>query len=169
MPSDPDHQDPAHPGMSIDRNMATDILTGLRTANLPKAQWTHGAHLVAATMLLDEMGLDEALDAMPDMIRRFNLQTGGINSDTEGYHHTLTIFYLRIISAFCSSHREQPAHERATTLLASPLAARSYPLRFYSHDLLFSVKARRDWVEPDLAALPAFSENSSALSEAPVA
>jgi hypothetical protein len=36
------------------------------------------------------------------------------------------------------------------------MGARDWPLRFYSRDLLFSVAARRGFVEADLAPLPDF-------------
>jgi hypothetical protein len=39
-------------------------------------------------------------------------------------------------------------------LLASPLAARDVLTRHYSKALLFSVEARRGWIEPDLEPLP---------------
>jgi len=39
-------------------------------------------------------------------------------------------------------------------LLASPVADRAWPLSFYSRERLFSVAARREWVEPDLRPAP---------------
>ena len=35
-------------------------------------------------------------------------------------------------------------------LLTSEMAPRDWPLRFYSRERLFSLEARRGWVEPDL-------------------
>jgi hypothetical protein len=40
-------------------------------------------------------------------------------------------------------------------LLLAPEGRRDWPLRFYSAGLLFSKAARLEWVEPDLAGLPA--------------
>ena len=40
-------------------------------------------------------------------------------------------------------------------MLLSDVGRRDWPLRFYSRELLFSVAARRRFVEPDLAPLPA--------------
>jgi hypothetical protein len=34
------------------------------------------------------------------------------------------------------------------------MGSRDWPLRFWSKERLFSVDARRAWVEPDLAAMP---------------
>ena len=41
---------------------------------------------------------------------------------------------------------------KVNALLASEMAPRDWPLRLYSRELLFSVAARRGWVEPDLTA-----------------
>ena len=144
---------PLHPGDTVAANHAARIIDGLRERTLPKPEWTHGAHLVAAVMLLDKAGYDGALAAMPDMIRRYNEATGVDNTDTEGYHHTITVFYLCVIDDFCRRLRIAP-HERATALLSSPLADRAFPLQFYSREMLFSVEARRGFVAPDLKAFP---------------
>ena len=44
--------------------------------------------------------------------------------------------------------------ERVNAMLLSDVGRRDWPLRFYSRELLFSVPARRGFVEPDLAPLP---------------
>ena len=106
-------------------------------------------------MLLDELGLDGAIKLMPGLIRAYNESTGVANTDSEGYHHSITVFYLAVIADFCREQRELAPHERVTALLASPLADKNYPLTFYSRELLFSAAARRDWVAPDLKPLPA--------------
>ncbi len=144
---------PLHPGDAVAANHALRIVNGLRERTLPKPEWTHGAHLVAAVMLLDEAGYEGALAVMPDMIRRYNEATGVNNTDTEGYHHTITVFYLCVVDEFCRGLHMAP-HERATALLASPLADRAYPLQFYSREVLFSVEARRGFIAPDLNAFP---------------
>ncbi len=141
---------PIHAGAVISADHATHILTGLKARTLPKPEWTHGAHLTAGVMLLDEVGLDGALDAMPGIIRRYNEATGVPNTDSEGYHHTITVFYLAIIDGFCAERLDAPPHDRATSLLASQLARKDYPFEFYSKERLFSVQARRELVAPDL-------------------
>lgn len=117
---------------------------------MQKSEWTHCAHLVFATALLNELGLEGAEAAAPDIIRTYNVATGGVNSDSEGYHHTLTLFFLREVEKFIRKEKGN-LHERATALLASRLAEREYPLAFYSREALFSLAARTGWLEPDLA------------------
>lgn len=142
---------PLRAGDRVTDAMVAHIDDGVRARTLPKPEWTHPAHLVFATALLAREGLAEAEKRAPALIRAYNEATGGVNDDTQGYHHTITLFFLRAIDRFYSSHKEEGPGARATALLASPLAATDYPLRFYSHGLLFSTGARRGWAEPDLA------------------
>ena len=128
---------------------------GLVACTLPRAEWTHEAHLAATTYLLlkrPDIDLDKEL---PDIIRRYNESVGGVNSDTEGYHETITRVFLHGVLLFLSeADPGEPVHELVNDLLLSPMGRRDWPLRFYSPARLFSVEARRDFVSPDLGALP---------------
>jgi len=128
---------------------------GLLARSLPREEWTHEAHLAATTYLLlrhPEIDLDAEL---PGIIRRYNESVGGVNSDTEGYHDTITRVYLHGIRLFLSeADPGDPLHELVNDLLLSPMGRRDWPLRFYSRERLLSVVARREFVMPDVAALP---------------
>jgi hypothetical protein len=128
---------------------------GLLARSLPREEWTHEAHLAATTYLLlrhPEIDLDAEL---PEIIRRYNESVGGVNSDTEGYHDTITRVYLHGIRLFLSeADPGDPLHELVNDLLLSPMGRRDWPLRFYSRERLLSVVARREFVMPDVAALP---------------
>jgi len=122
---------------------------------LPKAEWTHEAHLATTTWLLlrrHDIDVDEEL---PDLIRRYNESVGGVNSDSEGYHETITRVFLAGVRLFLGeADPTEPLHELVNELLLSPMGRRDWPLRFYSRERLLSVEARRNFVSPDLAALP---------------
>ena len=122
---------------------------------LPKAEWTHEAHLATSTWLLlrrPDIDVDEEL---PDLIRRYNESVGGVNSDSEGYHETITRVFLAGVRLFLGeADPTEPLHELVNELLLSPMGRRDWPLRFYSRERLLSVEARRNFVSPDLAALP---------------
>lgn len=128
---------------------------GLLLCNLQRSEWTHEAHLAATTYLLlrhPEIELDHQL---PLLIRRYNESVGGVNSDTEGYHETITRVFLHGIRLFLSeADPTVPLFELVNALLLSPMGRRDWPFRFYSPDLLFSVNARRAFAEPDIRALP---------------
>jgi len=128
---------------------------GLIARTLRREEWTHEAHLAATTYLLlkrPEIDLDREL---PDIIRRFNASVGGVNSDTEGYHETITRAYLNGVRLFLAeASTEEPLHALVNELLLSPMGRRDWPLRFYSRERLVSLEARRGFVAPDIAAFP---------------
>ena len=128
---------------------------GLLARSLPRADWTHEAHLAATTWLLTrrpDIAIDEAL---PGIIRAYNESVGGVNDDTQGYHETITRMFLHGVRLFLAeADLAEPLHELVNELLLSPMGRRDWPLRFYSAERLFSVEARRHFVPPDLAALP---------------
>jgi len=128
---------------------------GLLARTLPREEWTHEAHLAATTYLVlnhPEIDLDTELRGI---ISRFNESVGGVNSDSEGYHDTITHAYLRGIRLFLTeADATRPIHDLVNELLMSPMGRRDWPLRFWSKELLMSVEARRGWVEPDLAPMP---------------
>jgi hypothetical protein len=128
---------------------------GLIAADLPREDWTHEAHLAATSYILlkrPDVDLDREL---PGLIRRYNESVGGVNSDSEGYHETITRVFLHGVRLFLAeADPDEPLHELVNDLLLSPMGRRDWPLRFYSRERLFSVEARRNFVEPDIAALP---------------
>lgn len=144
-----------HPRLFHSDAEVEHIGEGLIACTLPRAEWTHEAHLAATTYLLlrrPDIDVDQAL---PGLIRRYNENVGGVNSDTEGYHETITRLFVHGIRLFLSeADPSEPLHELVNDLLLTPMGRRDWPLRFYSPERLFGVAARRNFVEPDLAALP---------------
>ena len=128
---------------------------GLVARTLPRADWTHEAHLAATTYLLTrrpDIDLDMQL---PGIIRRYNDSVGGVNDDTQGYHETITRLFLHGVRLFLAgSDADSLLHETVNELLFSPMSRRDWPLSFYSAERLFSVEARRHFVPPDLQPLP---------------
>jgi hypothetical protein len=128
---------------------------GLLARSLPRDEWTHEAHLAASTYLLTRRP-DIDIDAeLPGIIRRYNESVGGVNSNTEGYHETITRAFLHGVRLFLGeADLKDPLHDLVNQLLLSPMGRRDWPLRFYSRERLFSVEARRNFIAPDVAALP---------------
>ena len=127
---------------------------GLLACTLPREAWTHEAHLAACLWLLTERpDIDIDADIGP-IIRRFNESVGGVNDDTQGYHDSITRAYVAGVRLFLSETEETELGARVNAMLLSDVGRRDWPLRFYSRDLLFSVSARRGFVEPDLGPLP---------------
>ena len=128
---------------------------GLRDRTLPKARWTHAAHFAAAAWILLRRPQLDPFREMPGLIRAYNLTTGVANTDTEGYHQTITQASLRAAKAFLEGlPPDTPLYQAVNALLDSPLGRRDWLLEYWSRDALFSVSARRGWLEPDLRPLP---------------
>lgn len=132
--------------------------------SLPKAEWTHEAHLRVGLWHVRNFQPEVALDRVREGIVRLNEAHGTPNTDRGGYHETITRFYLAYISGFLRA--ADPDQARPLDDLAAELIARDprhdLTLRHFSRELLDTVAARRGWVEPDLLPLP-FPENPDAV------
>lgn len=120
---------------------------------LPEPEWTHQAHFAALVHLIaahPEIDLDRQ---MPGLIWRYNVAVGTPNSETRGYHETITRFYLAAVPAFLA---RLPAGirpgEAVTRLVGGVLGDVAFPLTYYRRETLLSLEARRVWVAPDRRA-----------------
>ena len=128
---------------------------GLLSRTLPRAEWTHEAHLAASLWIIAERPEIAPERDLPDIIRRYNESVGGVNDDTQGYHDTITCAFLHGVRLFLAkADAGERLHRLVNQLLRSPMGSRDWPLHFYSPERLFSVEARRSFVTPDLAPLP---------------
>ncbi len=129
------------------------IAAGLIDRSLPKREWTHAAHFAAAFWVLRHPDM-HAMRDMPGLIRAYNEATGVPNTDTGGYHETITMASLRAARAWLAARPHAPLHEALNELLAGEYGRSDWLLSYWSKPLLFSVAARRAWVGPDLKPLP---------------
>jgi hypothetical protein len=131
------------------------IALGLLDRSLPKVDWTHAGHFAAVLWLLRHRGEPAVTAAMADWIRRYNEATGVANTETGGYHETITRASIRAAHHLLGLHSEVvPLHEVFESLMASELGRSDWLLRYWSRSRLFSAEARRRWLEPDLKSLP---------------
>ncbi len=138
---------------TIDRYQA--FISDFETCKLSRARWTHRAHLAVGFWYLWHHPPAEALRLVRENIRHHNEGVGTPNTDSGGYHETITLGYLHGIADHRARHPLTPPLESLTLLQSSGLASSEWLLKYYSRDRLFSVPARRGWVEPDLQPLPA--------------
>ena len=82
---------------------------GLLDRSLPKVEWTHAAHFAAACWLLRRSDM-HAMRAMPGLIRAYNEATGVPNTDTGGYHETITLGSLRAARAWLATRADRALH-----------------------------------------------------------
>jgi hypothetical protein len=131
------------------------IAVGVLDRSLPKPEWTHAAHFGATLWLLrhrPDLRLEHDMRAI---IRAYNQATSTPNTDTTGYHETITQASIRAARDFLGPFpSEEPLCVILAALMASPLGEKSWLLSYWTRERLFSVQARRSWLEPDLAPLP---------------
>ena len=128
-----------------------EFLDLFEQGTLPKAIWTHAAHLAVGTWYLVTFPEEiTAIDRVRTGIQHYNECVGTANTEDSGYHETLTRVWLILVGAV----RRNGTAGDSSSVLAAPGLARDAPLRYYSRDRLFSAAARAMFVPPDLAELP---------------
>jgi len=134
-----------------------DLIARFHAVTIPAPEFTHAAHLVVGLWHAATFDEAEALTRMRAGIYRLNDFHGTPNTDTRGYHETITRAYLFLLAQFARARPGVTVASLAQSLLASELAKRDALMTFYAKELLMSVGARREWVEPDLRPLDASS------------
>lgn len=131
------------------------IAAGVLDRTHPYAEWTHAAHFAAALWLLRHRETLLAHGGMEPVIRSYNEAVGVPNTETRGYHATITEASLRAAaSRLGEAGPDAPLAPLLAELLASPLGHSRWLLGHWSEPRLMCVEARRAWLEPDLAPLP---------------
>jgi hypothetical protein len=133
--------------------LTDELVEAFLACTLPKPEWTHQAHLRVGLWHLIHLSPSEALDRLRDRIQHYNQSCGVANTETSGYHESITRFYVWRIARYLDNvDRSRSADELADELIALH-GDKELPLRYYSRERLMSPEARLGWVEPDLAPL----------------
>ena len=128
-----------------------DLVRRFRDQTLPKAAWTHHAHLAVGTWHVRQHDAETALSLLREGIRRLNDAHGTANTDASGYHESITRAYVALLASHLAGLApDSDAAACAMSVLGSPLARPDILLDYYSKARLMSVEARRGWVPPDL-------------------
>ena len=146
------------PRLFADAAAIRRIGEGLIARALPREEWTHEAHIAACAWLIRERPDIRPERDLPAILAAYNAAVGGVNDDTQGYHETITQCFIRAARIYLARNDGGDLLNAVNGLLRAVEGQREWPLRFYSRERLFTVDARRGWVEPDLAPLPPVME-----------
>lgn len=125
------------------------FVRAFEACTLPKAEWTHAAHVAVGTVYLRRYDL-EALPKIRTAIQRYNASQGG---PPTAYHETLTIFWLSVISEKLQA-AENLSDLSAVQITHKELGKDSRLFKsYYSFDVVASQEARAGWVAPDLISV----------------
>lgn len=120
------------------------------TWKLPAKDWTHPAHLVVATYYLIKNTPEIALQKMRKNIKAYNVANGGKNTDSEGYHETVTVFYIEQIKVVLDElSPDLLMNDKIQAVLSSDLMNVKFVFNFYEKERLLSKRARLEYVAPD--------------------
>lgn len=126
-----------------------DTVSQFNQKTLPKEKWTHQAHIMVAFWYANEYDFEEGLALLREAIKGYNLSVGTQNTDTGGYHETLTVFWLTLVKAYIREKKPTNLEEGVNQFLNRIVAGTGFPLIFYSGEILFSKEARYEWIPPN--------------------
>ncbi len=143
------------------------FLAAFEAREYPYDMWDHRAHIRMAYLYLSALPFAQALDAIRAGIQAYNRAKQVPESQTRGYHETLTVAWARLVfgaieqeaeagreAELGSSAKGDPAGSEAFCDRHSELLDVGRLDRHYSSGRLWSAEAKRRLVEPDLAPLP---------------
>ena len=143
------------------------MVSEVERATFARAEWTHEAHIAFATWVILAEGSRDPLPRIRSAIRRLNESFGNENTADDGYHETITAFYVRTITRLVRERDDEGDNEggNPSDIVAecvTRLRDRSIPLRHWSRERLFCREARAAWCEPDLCPIDAIPTARSA-------
>jgi hypothetical protein len=125
-----------------------ELVRAFETCEIHPAEFKHYQHLAVALWYLRHHPYDAANEKMRSGIQRLAAAYG-----KSGYHETITVFWLRVVHGFLLNVDSRATIFELANKLASEYAHKNVIAEYYSEELLASVKAKNEWVEPDLKAL----------------
>lgn len=131
-----------------------ELVRQFEEEKLHKSYWTHSAHLAVCIWYVWHYPIEELPDKLRTNIKKYNLSVGGKNTDTAGYHETITMFWICDAKEFIESNDFENPKEALDAMLATDRSKSDYVSGFYSKDLIKTVKARKRWVSPDEREYP---------------
>lgn len=127
-----------------------ELLRSFETGTIARDKWKHAEHLVVALCYLREDPLEGATAKMRAGILQL-LHAFEVDLEKEmPYHETITVFWMRTAYAYVLMNEDLSFVEKVNGLCE--LYDKDHPLKFYSREILFSDRARAEYVEPDIRA-----------------
>jgi hypothetical protein len=130
------------------------LIRGFESGTLPRAQWTHSAHIAVAGWYLVCYPEAEATRRIREGIQNYNRAVGIITTNEGGYHETITLFWIRMVRDYLSKVVMECPVVYLIGDLVDHFSDKNLPFEYYNRDRLMSWEARAAWLEPDLKPIP---------------
>jgi hypothetical protein len=118
---------------------------------LPKAAWTHSAHVAATAYRAFDRSAGETFASMKQGIIHYNACVGTVDGPDSGYHETLTRFWSQVIAEFTHRGGYASRLDAARASVGEFGEDRDLHRMYYSFDVVRDRRARREWIPPDFS------------------
>jgi hypothetical protein len=136
----------AHAFLASPETLAT-FVTDWENGRATKQQWTHAAH-VAVGAYYSVRFPESAFERMKNGLLVHNAANGTENTETSGYHETLTRLWISILTRTSAGLRDP--WEAACLAVERFGENRTLHSAYYSFDVFNDKHARRNWIPPDV-------------------
>jgi hypothetical protein len=129
-----------------------DLVRSFEEASISRDDWKHREHLIVALYYVSHHDLETATYKMRSGI--LNLLANGFKVDLSKempYHETMTTFWMRTVAAYNATKNGDSLASKIAEMTA--LFDKDYPMKFYTRELLFSERARSEFVDGDLKVI----------------
>jgi len=123
------------------------VVRGFESCETDKADFKHQDHLAVAVCYLQDLSVAEATEKLRASLFRF-VDHHGV--DRKKYNETITVFWLEIVAEKLRSLPPESSLPTKCNVVVEALSDACLMLEYYSADLLFSDKAKEEFVRPDL-------------------
>jgi len=125
-----------------------ELLGAFETQSISNEDWSHEYHIRVAAIYLYSNDFENALDKVKSGIKKLNAANGVPESQFRGFHETLTVAWLKLVSMRLNKKDIRSSIEliqENTDLLNSRLLS-----EYYSVERLMSLEAKSNFIEPDI-------------------
>jgi len=126
------------------------IVEGFEGCQFKLEEFTHARHLTVAVWYLLHFDAYDALVRMRTSLQTFIAQHG-----RQGYHETITRFWMELIGNYLNEVSEDVSLIDRVNRVIARFGSKDILFEYYTRERVMSEKAKREWVEPDLKCLSA--------------
>jgi hypothetical protein len=124
------------------------LVESFEACSFHPSEFRHYQHLAVALWYVRHLPPAAAVTKMTSGIKKLAEAYG-----KTGYHETITLFWLRIVSAFAAQTDAGTSLAAIANQLIDSCDNKDLINDYYSPVLLESARAKAEWVEPDLKRL----------------
>ena len=150
-----------HPAYG-DEIAIADVVDRFERCEFGLKEFTHGRHLTVAAWYLCHLSPAEAFVRMKTGLVRFIEHHG-----KQGYHETITRFWMEILGNFLGSMPRDAAIMEKVNNAVKRFDNKDVLFEYYSRERALSELAKRQWVDPDLRPIGSEESTSSLHSASP--